>query len=80
MMAAIVKKQSIDWSAYEAKAVFRGNLMLFISPELAKAWYPSYDDSPRKSGGQTIYTDKCIEDVMALKYLFGISYYSGVKL
>lgn len=74
MMAAFVKKQSIDWSAYEAKAVLRGNLMLFISPELAKAWYPGYDDRPRKSGGQTIYTDRCIEDVMALKYLFGISY------
>ncbi len=73
-MAAFVKKQSIDWSAYEAKAVLRGNLMLFISPELAKAWYPGYDDRPRKSGGQTIYTDRCIEDVMALKYLFGISY------
>ena len=55
-MAAIIKKQSIDWGAYEAKAVLRGNLMLFISPELAKSWYPSYDDSSRKSGGQTIYT------------------------
>ena len=37
-MAAVVKKQSIDWSAYEATAVLRGNLMLFISPDLAKAW------------------------------------------
>ena len=73
-MASIVKEQSIDWSAYEAKAVLRGNLMLFISPELAKSWYPSYENSSRKSGGQTIYTDRCIEDVMALKYLFGISY------
>ncbi len=37
-MAAVVKKQSIDCSAYEATAVLRGNLMLFISPDLAKAW------------------------------------------
>lgn len=74
-MAAMVKKQSIDWSAHEAKAVLRGNLMIFISPERAKSWYPNYDDNkPRQSGGQTIYTDRCIEDVMALKYLFGISY------
>lgn len=71
-MAAIINKSSIDWKAYEAKAVMRGNLMLFISPEIASSWYVKTEVKP--SGGQPIYTDRCIEDIMSLKYLFGISY------
>lgn len=74
-MSAKVSSQSRDWKAYEAKAVLRGNLMLFINPEIAATWYVKYDDNnSRASGGQPTYTDKCIEDIIALKYLFGISY------
>jgi hypothetical protein len=64
-----------DWKAYEANAVMRGNLMLYISPDVANSWYVTYDkNSNRLKGGQTVYTDKCIQDVMALKYLLGFGY------
>jgi len=62
-----------DWKAYEEKAVLRGNLMLYISPEIANTWYPDAT-LPRKPGGQLKYTDKCIEDLMGLKYLLGLNY------
>jgi Transposase DDE domain len=74
-MAALVKKETMDWKSYEAKAVMRGKLMLCISPEIARSWYVAYDkDSKRQSGGQLRYTERCMEDVMTLKYLFGIAY------
>jgi len=76
-MAARVKKQSIDWKNYEAKAVMRGKLMLCISPDIARSWYVNYDEqTKRSSGGQQKYTDRCLEDVLVLKYLFGIAYRS----
>jgi len=70
-MSSSITKQ--DWSAYEKKAVLRGSLMLYISPEIAKSWYPSPNES-RKPGGKVLYTNKCIEDLMGLKYLFGLDY------
>ena len=67
------KVEKRNWKEYEAKAVIRGNLMLFISPEIAKSWYPDAA-SPRKPGGQQVYTDKCMQDLMGLKYLLGLDY------
>lgn len=74
-MSTKVGKQKRNWKEYEAKAVIRGNLMLFISPEIAKSWYPDAT-SPKKPGGQQVYTDKCIQDLMGLKYLLGLDYRS----
>ncbi len=75
LMAALVKKEVRDWKSYEAKAVMRGKLMLCISPEIARSWYVAYDQhSKRTSGGQLRYTEHCMEDIMTLKYLFGIAY------
>ena len=62
-----------DWNKYEAKAVMRGNILLYISPEIAKSWYVD-PLAPKKPGGQQLYTDKCIEDLMGLKYLLGLDY------
>lgn len=75
MLSSTVNKETRDWSGYEAKAVIRGNLMLFISPEIARSWYPD-PSAPKKPGGQQLYTDKCIEDLMGLKYLLGLDYRS----
>lgn len=69
----IASKNKRNWSEYENKAVMRGNLMFYISPEIAKSWYPA-PNVPKKPGGQQIYTDKCIEDLMGLKYLLGLDY------
>jgi hypothetical protein len=74
-MAALVKKEARDWKSYEAKAVMRGKLMICIGPEIARSWYVAYDQySKRTSGGQLKYTERCMEDIMTLKYLFGIAY------
>lgn len=62
-----------DWNKYEAKAVMRGNILLYISPEIAKSWYVD-PLAPKKPGGQQLYTDTCIEDLMGLKYLLGLDY------
>ncbi len=62
-----------DWKAYESIAVMRGNLLLYISPEIAKSWYPD-PNAPKKPGGQQKYTNKCIEDLMGIKYLLGLNY------
>lgn len=70
-MGKVVTKR--NWTEYEEKAVLRGNLMLYISPEIAKTWYPD-PNAPKKAGGQQIYTDRCIEDLMRLKYLLGLGY------
>ena len=69
-------KTQRDWTAYEAQAVMRGNLILYISPDIAKSWYPD-PLSPKKLGGQQVYTNRCIEDIMGLKYLFGLDYRSA---
>lgn len=62
-----------DWAKYEEKAVMRGNLILYISPDIANSWYPD-PLAPKKPGGQQLYTNRCIEDLMGLKYLFGLDY------
>ena len=66
-------KTQRDWTAYEAKAVMRGNHILYISPDIARSWYPD-PLSPKKPGGQQLYTNRCIEDIMGLKYLLGLDY------
>jgi hypothetical protein len=50
-MAALVKKEAIDWKSYEAKAVMRGKLMLCISPEIARSWYVAYDKHSKRPSG-----------------------------
>lgn len=68
-----VSTGKFDWNAYESKAVMRGKLMLCISPDIVKSWYVD-NTEPRKPGGQSLYTDKCVEDLMGLKYLLGLNY------
>jgi hypothetical protein len=69
-MAAATKAKR-DWSKYNATLVNRGNLTIFVSKDFAREWYVKYDaNTPRKRGGQPKYTDKSINALLSLRFLF----------
>ena len=69
-MAAVTKSKR-DWSKYNDSLVNRGNLSIFVSRDFARDWYVKYDvDTKRKHGGQPKYTEKAINALLSLRFLF----------
>ena len=60
-----------NWSSYNQSLVNRGNVTLWIAPEVATTWYFQGTQQP---GGEKIYSDNCIECLLSLKCVFGLAY------
>ena len=62
-------KVTRELSKYNAALVNRSYLTIFVSKNFAREWYVNYDaNTPRKRGGQPIYTEKVITALLSLRF------------
>jgi hypothetical protein len=60
-----------NWPEYNKGLVNRGNIALFLTPDVTEAWLPQSD--ARQRGGQARYSDYAIEIGLSLKAIFSLT-------
>lgn len=65
------KYRVTNWSQYNKSLVNRGNITIWLSEDVMEDWY--YQEETQ-SGGQYLYSDKCIECLLGVKVVFGLAY------
>lgn len=62
-----------NWSAYNDSLKQRGSITLWIDEAVVQAWQPD-PNSPKKRGGQQVYSDGAIEALLTVKAVFRLGY------
>ncbi len=65
------KYRVFNWRTYNRALVNRGNISLWISPEIAQAWHPQ--GVARERGGQKKYSDEAIEIALSLRIILSLT-------
>ena len=65
------KFKETNWPAYNKALVSRGNISLFLSPEIAEAWLPR--PGIKQRGAQRKYSDYAIEPGLTFKAMFSLT-------
>ncbi len=63
------KNKKINWSLYNKSLVNRGQITFWFSANIVKSWYAKCSS---KQGGQQVYSDKAIETLNILRFIFGL--------
>ena len=59
--------QGVNWAEYEQNLRNRGNISLWISPDVIRKWRST---SKKTKGGQQKYSDLAIEIMLSIRLLF----------
>jgi hypothetical protein len=65
------KYKITNWSFYNRSLIGRGDITIWIDSEVSENWY---HQGPNQKGAQVLYSDDCIECLMALKSVFHLAY------
>ena len=63
------KDKKINWSLYNKSLVNRGQITFLFSSDIVKSWYAKRSS---KQGCQQVYSDKAIETLNTLRFVFGL--------
>ena len=64
------KNKKINWSLYNKSLVNRGQITLWFPSDISKIWYAKRS---LEQGCQQVYSDRAIETLNTLRFVFGLN-------
>ena len=61
-----------NWSAYNRSLINRGNITLWVAPEVDQSWYST--KQTQKKGHPEVYSNSCIELILTIRSLYRLSW------